>query len=68
MNTPKETSPAAFIRMARALRLVSETSFQPAARAIARQDRALALDVMETIGSYPSSEPALRALQEVWTR
>lgn len=64
--TSTESPTAAFIRMARDLKHEHESSFTGAARAIARQDLALTLEVMETIGSYPSSEPELRALQAVW--
>jgi hypothetical protein len=40
--------------------------YRIAARRVAIDNRELALRVMETIGSFPSSEPELRALQEVW--
>lgn len=41
-------------------------SLDAAARWFKRAHRATALRVMEEIGSWPSSEPELRALQAVW--
>lgn len=44
--------------------LMSEgLSMRAAAKTVVAEDRATALDVMETIGNWPSSEPELRALQ-----
>lgn len=37
------------------------------ARWFCRADPDAALRIMEIIGSWPSSEPELRALQQVWT-
>lgn len=66
MSTENESPVACFSRMVRELTNEGETDLRPAARAIVRQDPDLALEVIETIGSWPSSEPELRALQQVW--
>jgi len=41
-------------------------TWSDAARAVCRADRGLCLDVMDRIGSWPSSELELRALQGVF--
>jgi hypothetical protein len=42
------------------------TTWKEAASAVASRHPGLADHVMEQIGSWPSSETALRALQDVW--
>ncbi len=52
----------------RVIRLYHEQgrTWETAAHLFMRNHPAMALDVMDRVGSYPSSDPELRALQKVW--
>lgn len=55
----------AFILHVRALRNTKGVSVTEAARLARAADPALASRVLETVGSWPSSEPEIRALQQL---
>ena len=55
-----------FCRMVRQLSPEGAKGYREAARAICHQSPDFALEVMEVIGNWPSSEPELLALQDVW--
>lgn len=55
----------AFVLHVRALRNTKGVSVTEAARLARAADPALASRVLETVGSWPSSEPEIRALQDL---
>lgn len=60
------TSVTRAARKIRAIRDEQGVSWELAARLFASKYPSLALDVMDRVGSWPSSEPEIRALQKVW--
>lgn len=61
---PRVTDYEAFVQHVRALRSSQpELSFTEAARLARSADPALASRVLDAVGSWPSSEPEIRALQ-----
>lgn len=66
MSEPTPQTPAArFVERVRA-RVAQGMGLAEAARRVAALNPGLALDVIEEIGSWPSGEPELAALQRVW--
>lgn len=64
----KLTDYEAFVLQVRALRTKHGLSFADAARQARASDPELATRVLETVGSWPSSEPEIRALQALPVR
>lgn len=62
----QETSVARAARKIREIRAAHGGSLQLAARIFASRYERLAYEVMDRVGSWPSSEPEIRALQKVW--
>lgn len=62
----EETSVTRAARKIRAIRDEQGVSWELAARIFASRYERLAYEVMDRVGSWPSSEPEIRALQKVW--